>query len=47
MLGWISDPIEPILDSASKSGDALKSGFEQWTQKDLRSLRATIVMGVI
>lgn len=47
VLGWISDPIEPILDGASKSGDAQKPGFEQWTLKDLRSLRATVVMGVL
>ncbi|KAJ9113873.1 hypothetical protein QFC19_000066 [Naganishia cerealis] len=47
VLGWISDPIEPILDTASKNGESLKSGHEQWKHKDLRSLRATIVMGVI
>lgn len=47
VLGWISDPIEPILDTSTKSGETSTSGFEQWKQKDLRSLRATVVMGVI
>lgn len=47
VLGWISDPIEPILDPSTRSGETSTSGFEQWKQKDLRSLRATVVMGVI
>jgi hypothetical protein len=47
VLGWISDPIEPILDTSARSGETSASGFEQWKQKDLRSLRATVVMGVI
>lgn len=45
VLGWISDPIEPTFDTAAKSGES--GQHEQWKHKDLRSLRATVVMGVI
>ncbi|KAJ9101805.1 hypothetical protein QFC21_003144 [Naganishia friedmannii] len=45
VLGWISDPIEFTSDSALKNSDS--GQHEQWKHKDLRSLRATVVMGVI
>ncbi|KAJ9117005.1 hypothetical protein QFC22_004663 [Naganishia vaughanmartiniae] len=45
VLGWISDPIELTSDTATTNCEP--GQHEQWKHRDLRSLRATIVMGVI